>query len=159
MRGHRRFLALILVAALAFTIPAAANAAVIDKFNDTYPFSFTTPGLCLEPVDTAGMIHVLGSTTFSKGGSFKCSFHYNLQNVTGVGQSSGDDYTLDSTANVSFAGNINKDTNRFHVSFNGTLTDLDTGEFASVTVTVQFTVNANGDVTAQVVNIQAVCAS
>lgn len=150
-----RNLALLLGVFLA--VPALVGAAPITKFNQSFPVSFSTPGICTEVVDAGGYIHVMGSTTFSNGGNYKLSFHFNLQNVTGVGESSGDDYTVDSTGNISVAGSLKNGSSRFTSIFNATLTDLDSGEIVSAHINVQFTVDAKGNLTAQVVNVQIVC--
>ncbi len=153
MRG--RNLAVLLGVFMA--VPALVGAAPIAKVNQSFPISFATPGICAEVVDAGGSIHILGSTTFSNGGNYRTSFHFNLQNVTGVGTISGDDYTVDAAGNISVAGSVKNGSSRFTAIFNGTQTDLDSGSIASLHVNVQFTVDAKGNVTAQVLNVEVIC--
>jgi hypothetical protein len=120
----------------------------------TFSESFSSGGQPIcggEPIEFSGnMLFVLHSTPGPNGKFDYSLYHINFHGVTGVGTISGDRYVLTETDNL--LGNLRQiSANEFMTQIHGTLVSQG-GKAINIVVEILFhtTVNANGQVTANV---------
>jgi hypothetical protein len=144
----------LLTLAVVLAKPAQAQAQIfIDK--DQSRFSQFVIG-CTEEVFVEGTLNTLTHTTTDANGGSHTKLHLNLQGQ-GEGVSSGDNYVFHSefNANENFTDALNTTfTQTFQIKRQGSATPTDDQEFR---VLFHVTVNAQGEVTAEVVNVEEVC--
>jgi hypothetical protein len=144
----------LLTLAVVLAKPAQAQAQIfIDK--DQSRFSQFVIG-CTEEVFVEGTLNTLTHTTTDANGGSHTELHLNLQGQ-GEGVSSGDNYVFQSqfNANENFTDALNTTfTQTFQIKRQGSATPTDDQEFR---VLFHVTVNAQGEVTAEVVNVEEVC--
>jgi hypothetical protein len=105
----------------------------------------------------SGTLHTVSRTTIDANGGFHGTIHFNPQGVKGVGQSSGDTYqgngVTKTTTNIAGAGLPFTDTfvNNFRIIGPGPDNNL------LVHQTIHVTINANGVMTADVLNTSTEC--
>ena len=108
----------------------------------------------VENVDLSGNLHLLIHVNSDGNGGFHLKLHANAQGISGVGQSSGNKYQGTGAANLQF--NAKKGVVVTAV-LNANLISKGSADNASLHVTLHLTVNANNNVTATVVNVNAKC--
>lgn len=109
-----------------------------------------------EFVVLSGTLHTLIHETVSSSGNIHTSLHFRPQGVSGEGLVTGDRYRATGATNqqMNFNGPLpitQTFTNNFHVRGQGRDNDL------MIHQTVHFTVNANGELTAEVLNTRVQC--
>jgi hypothetical protein len=149
-------LSIVLVLAVALPV----NAAVTE--NDKTPYTMTVSVPCAndgagETVELTGELHILTTFTEDGGGGIHMKMHYQPQAVHGVGLTTGDKYNAvgvtQETHNIAFDGFPYEDTyvNNFRIIGQGK------GNNYLVHETWHVTINANGEVTAEVDNYSVEC--
>jgi hypothetical protein len=148
--GIWRVAILLAVIATALTVASASHSATTQG---TIPFDFATDA-CGDPVVLAGELHFLGTTVVNASGTFVSVNQFNAQHISGTGLSG---------AHYEFVG-ANRST--FVVLPEGTRTftwvvDFNiigggTGPDTSAMTVLHFTVNANGDLTADVDHLNVI---
>ena len=118
------------------------------------PFAFTFPG-CTELVDLSGTFHDNSKFLLGPNGKLLFRFHINAKG-TGIGQSTGSTYQwndrLFDITNIAPAGAFTVILNdHTRLIGQGTTPNLD------VRVKIKVTVNANGDVTVEMFDFEAIC--
>jgi hypothetical protein len=158
--------AVVLVVALALAASLLTLAVVLAKpaqaqaqtFTDTdqSPFSFTVDG-CTEPVFLEGTFYTVAHTTIDANGERHVKFHFNIQGQ-GEGESSGDKYVFHSVSNSH--QNFTEDNANFTFSDTARLirqgSATPTDDFNLIFL-VHVTINANGEVTADVAKFEPEC--
>ncbi|MCL6259564.1 hypothetical protein M3O96_10715 [Aquiflexum sp. TKW24L] len=145
----RNLVILSLVAAMGLMLTSQA---IAQSSQGRIPFGGTFD-FCGELIDLEGEIHVVANFVESKSGNVMSKFHYNLK-ATGVGQTSGAAYQANETVNQTINGSK---------GFNETVTisTLLIGQGKAPNykykVTFHITVNANGELTAEVLNESVEC--
>ena len=144
----------LLTLAVVLAKPAQAQAQIfIDK--DQSRFSFLVIG-CTEEVLVEGTVNTLTHTTTDENGGSHTKLHFNFQ-AQGEGVSSGDNYVFQSqfNANENFTDALTTTfTRTFQIKRQGSTTPGDDATFKSV---FHVTVNAQGEVTAEVASFEEVC--
>jgi hypothetical protein len=138
-----------LVAAMGLMLTGQA---IAQSSEGRFPFGGTVD-VCGELVDFEGEFHVVTNFVESKSGNVMSKFHINAKG-TGVGQTSGAVYQWNDAINESF--NASKGLN-----FTGNQSWLLIGQGKApnfkLNSTFHITINANGEVTAEVNNFSAEC--
>lgn len=146
----------VMVGALIALNPLAA--AAVDK-NITVPFTFTSGALagCLdETVDVSGNLHMVYTVEDKSDGGKRLNIHYNLEGVTGKGRTTGTKYQgtgvtrLNENFKSPYPSTLSA-SNKFKLIGQGSASNF------TLDSTIQFTVNANGDLTAKVMKISSGC--
>ena len=147
-----------LATALSFSSFVKTKAQGATPFNDQaiIPVTTTQTNPCAgEDVDLSGNIHLGIHGVINKN---KISFngHVNTQGLSGVGQVSGNTYISNSVSSFSSNQNFN---GAFETTMiqNAVFTASGKDNNLLAKITIHITINANGEVTAQVVNIIADC--
>jgi hypothetical protein len=145
----RNLVILSLVAAMGLMLTGQS---IAQSSQERAPFA-STVDFCGELVDLEGEIHVVQNSVTSNSGNVMTKLHINLK-ASGVGQTSGATYQAIETINETFNGSK---------GFNVTLTQsallIGQGKAPNFkfSVTFHITVNANGELTAEVVNVSEEC--
>jgi len=92
-----RIAAALCACAALLAVPSTASAAVL---NERIPFEFEFPSCSGETVLGSGILHVVARSDEVDGEEIFVAQHANLQNFTGVGQTSGRTYRISQTANT-----------------------------------------------------------
>ncbi len=156
IRAVCRLLTLILsVALVAVSLSLPVRAEVVT--NTSVPFSTTVYNSCTgEPVHLTGELHVLVHITEDGNGGFHFYSHFQPMGVSGQGLASGRNYqAVGETIRMS----NDSSESQFEGSFvnNFKIVGQGPGGNFMVHTNTHFTVNANGDVTADIVNSSVEC--
>jgi hypothetical protein len=156
---NKRMMIIIATVALAAFMAGPALAAVTT--NESVPFNLTVFVPCAnggagESVVLSGSLHVLATATIN-GNNVSSSTHTQPQGVSGLGLTTGDKYRA--------TGVTRYDTNFDNVDFpivttyvnNFRIIGQGPGNNFTVHQTIHMTINANGDVTADVDNYKIDC--
>ncbi len=147
----KKFVLGILVALLALTM--AANAAV--QFNEKIPVDLVVYNPCTdEDVALTGDIHLLAAVTEDSADGFHLKLHLNFADVSGEGLDSGNKYQLNGAANAEL--NL-KAAEEGTLTANVRLISQGSDSNGKVHVLLHLTVNANGEPTAEIENIDLEC--
>lgn len=140
------------------TTPALAKATVLtDNLQipvNIFAFVPCAAGGAGEWVDLNGPLHILFRTTIDDNGGFHSMVHFQPQGISGTGLTTGDSYQATGETLETFNGKVGfEDTyvNNFKIIGQGP------GNNFLVHNTIHFTVNANGEVTADVDNSSVEC--
>src|SRR5215211_6911443 len=158
----KRILPLLALSLLALVAAGTQNVARAQATNVTsnasFPFTDTAVSCDGETVDISGKMHLLAHATTDARSGRHVTLQINTEGVKGVGATSGSQYVSSATNNESIndsntAGGQSEYTltTKFLLVGKGKLPDLFTK------VTMHVTVNANGEVTAEVTNVMAEC--
>ena len=146
--------ALILVGAQS---AARAQATTVTS-NASVPFADTAVSCDGETVNVSGKMHLLAHVTTDARSGRHIVLQINTASIKGVGESSGSEYVSSATNHDSindpdtFGGQSEHTvTTKFLLVGKGRLPDM------FVKTTMHITVNANGEVTAEVTNVTAEC--
>ena len=157
--------AVVLVVALALAASLLTLAVVLAKpaqaqaqiFMDTDQSRFSQFVIgCTEEAFVEGTLNTVTHTTTDANGGSHTKLHFNFQGQ-GEGVSSGDNYVFHSQfdANENFTDALNTTfTRTFQIKRQGSATPEDDQEFRAL---FHVTVNAQGEVTAEVANFEEVC--
>lgn len=136
---------------------ARAQASTVTS-NASFPFADTAVSCDGETVNVSGKMHLLAHVTTDARGGRHVTLQINTAGVKGIGESSGSEYVSSSTNNDSIndpdtTGGQSEytTTTKFLLVGKGRLPDM------FVKTTMHVTVNANGEVTAEVTNVRAEC--
>jgi hypothetical protein len=161
MNGKKMFSLLVLslaVLVIAGTQSTARAQATTVTSNATFPFTDTAVSCGGETVNLSGNMHLLAHATTDARGGRHVILQINTQGVKGVGETSGDEYVSSATNNDSlndpdtYGGQSEYTvTTKFLLVGKGKMPDL------LSKVTMHITVNANGEVTAEVTKVLAEC--
>jgi hypothetical protein len=145
-----------MLAAVLMTAPASVDAqATTVTTNIRFPVDFTLTNQCTgEQIAFSGEAHILVQSSATPSGHFKMTIHSNLQDVTGVGLTSGADFHFLSIATTSEESGPGVEVT-IPVSFR--IIGPGPGNNFLFHDSTHLTVNANGDVTAQVDNFSVTC--
>ncbi len=138
--------------ALLWVTPASAGVIV----NESVPFEVLVPIPCAgEAVLLMGELHTLITLTEDANGGIHMTLHFQPQNVSGVGIVSGDMYRGTGVTRET----VNTDTVAMETTFvnNFRIIGQGTGNNLLVHAVFHMTVNANGDVTAEVDLMSSEC--
>lgn len=152
----------VLLAVLGLTATGGFPKATVEKSNIEVLIDMTEFVPCAlggegELVDLSGRLHILEHTTTDNNGGVHVVLHYQPKGVKGTGQESGDTYqgtgVTKTSTNVTGAGLPYEftDVTNFRIIGPGP------GNNSLVHVTIHFTINANGETTADVVNAKVEC--
>ena len=154
MSVRLRTMVVTIAVACALVIPAAAASgkATVTTTNDRFPIDITVFIPCAnagvgEDVDLSGNLHVLFHTTDDAQGGFHVKSHAQPQGVSGVGQITGDKYQGTGVTQDQFNAQVGEEftfVNNFRIIGQGP------GNNFLVHQVIHVTVNANGEVTAEV---------
>jgi hypothetical protein len=150
-------IALLAVLSLVGVFSTATLAEVIT--NDRIPFTISVFVPCAnggagEIVDLSGTLHVVFHVTVDSDSGFHSKSHSQPQGVTGIGQITGAKYQATGVTQDQFNGKVGSEftyVNNFRIIGQGP------GNNFLVHQNVHVTVNANGEVTANVDNFRAEC--
>jgi hypothetical protein len=124
------------------------------------PISGVVPNPCGQPVTVSGTIHVVGHTTEDQAGGVHFASHINAQRVQGV-DASGNRYVVHNVINDRYSLNAAKGaattdtfTRAAHIIRRGE--DAEDDDFL-LHMTLHVTINADGEVTAEVVETRIEC--
>jgi hypothetical protein len=137
--------------------PTMAQATTVTS-DATFPFTDTAVACNSELINLSGKMHVLAHVTTDAKSGRHVELQINTENVKGVGAISGNEYESSSTHNVNLndsetVGGQSEytETTKFLLVGKGNLSDL------RAKTTLHITVNANGEVTAEVTNVEVTC--
>jgi hypothetical protein len=165
MTTHARTVVLVVALALAASlltlavVPAKPAQAQAQTFTDTDQEPFPFSGGCTETaVFEDATLYTVAHTTTDANGGFHTTFHFKVKGQ-GVGLSSGDKYV------VNWQGNLNRyfppgslptltQTETLKIIRQGSATPTDD---LQLKVVFHITVNAQGEVTSEVSNVEVVC--
>lgn len=126
--------------------------------NATFPFTDTAVACDGEAINLTGKMHVLAHVTTDARSGRHVELQISTENVKGIGTISGNEYVSSSTHNINtndaetLSGQSEyTETTKFLLAGKGKLSDL----FAKTTLHI--TVNANGEVTAEVTKVECRC--
>ena len=146
----------LLTLAVVLAKPAQAQAQTsTDTYQDTFNF-YTTSSCTGEVVFIEGTLHTVSHTTIDTNGMYHATDQYHLQGQ-GEGLDSGDKYFYDDTfsGHANFTGALDQTfTETFKLTRLGSASATDDYNVKAV---IHVTVNANGEVTATVENVEFVC--
>ncbi|SMD43329.1 hypothetical protein SAMN00777080_1919 [Aquiflexum balticum DSM 16537] len=145
----RIFVKISLVVAMGLMLISQGNA---QSSQGTFPF-LASVDLCGELVDIEGEFHVVTNSVTSNSGNTTSKYHINLKG-TGVGQTSGAIYQVNETINET-----SNSAKGFNVTFNRSFSLIGQGKAPNFkgNITYHITINANGELTAEVDNFRAIC--
>ena len=150
-------LALALIASLGVS-PAMARAETF-KDNVRVPFELFVFVPCAaggagEVVSLSGPLHILFVTTIDSKGGFHAKSHFQPQGVSGYGETTGARYQATGVTQDHFNGKVG-----FTSTFVNNFKIIGQGPNNNFLIheTFHVTVNANGEVTAEVVNVKVKC--
>jgi hypothetical protein len=145
----------IAVVAAAITLGVLRYARAAVTFNGDVPLPPTLHNPCNgEIVDISGVLHEVIDKTVSDSGNIHLSVHFNAQGVSGVGETTGANYSFSDSVNehLTFAGASNETiSHTLHVVGQGGVPNFD------FHFLVHFTVNADGTVTSSFDNFTTTC--
>ena len=152
-------LCVLFITGLVSFVPTLAQADTWTVSNETPISGVLTNDYCpfAEPVAYSGTLHAESHVTLDGDGGYHSHLHFNDQNVSGTGLTSGSTYRL-VTDLLSFSFNIRfpfpheiAQVNRFNLVGQGPDNNMQ-GKF-----TVHVTINANGEVTVNFANFSFEC--
>lgn len=142
---------------------STADAAKATTFtsNQKLPFNSTIAVPCAnggagENVDLTGDIHILIHTTLN-GNNFTTKYHFQPQGVSGIGETTGDKYQASGVSQEEIKGSFKNGKYIDTYINNFKLVAPGKGNNYLVHVNVHITVNANGETTANVDNLNVDC--
>ncbi|MBD0327380.1 MAG: hypothetical protein ICV68_13165 [Pyrinomonadaceae bacterium] len=146
------------LALLAFDVAreTPAFAATTVTTNETIPYNQTVFDCNGNPVLLSGSMHVLSHyTTGLPNGGSRFSMHTNFQNVSGTGQV--DPIEYQGVSSNHFTSNDNNPTTVFTSIQTFRLISQGSTDNLNVQIVMHMTVNANGETTSTVVNVNVEC--
>jgi hypothetical protein len=147
-----------MVGTAALMMPALAKAETVTT-NVKYPVVWTEWVPCAmggagESIVLYGVMHEVYHTTLDGNGGFHAKMHTQPQRLSGTGLTSGDKYQGTGVTQDSFNGKVGE---TYTFVNNYRMIGQGPGNNLLIHVTSHYTVNANGDVTAEVDNIRIDC--
>ena len=147
-----------MVGTAALMMPALAKATTVTT-NVKYPVVWIEYVPCAmggagEMIVLSGDLHVLFHTTLDDTGGFHIKMHTQPQGLSGTGQTSGDKYQGTGVTQYSFNGKVGE---TYTFVNNYRMIGQGPGNNLLVHQNVHITINANGDMTAEVDNIKVDC--
>ena len=157
---NKKLISALFAFACLFIAALPASAAVTQ--NDRIPFVQFVFVPCAnagagELLIIGGTLHIVSKLTIDNAGGVHFSFHSQPQGASGIGQDTGDTYRAVGVTRGNT--NISADGLPFVDTFVNNFNMIGTGGGVSFKshATIHITVNANGDVTANVFNISVTC--
>ena len=148
----------LIAAILTLVTPRIDNGEVIQRINIPINTDVVLPcaaGGQDEIVALSGEVHMVFSVTSDSGGGLHIDTHSNNEGVWGTGLTTGDKYHA--TGGNRFSSNTNGAASE--VTFVNNFQLIGQGQNNNLVIheTVHMTINANGDVTANIFNVDAEC--
>ena len=139
---------------------AAAFAATTTTTNEQIPttlFAFVpcANGGAGEVIEVSGDLHVLSHVTISNSGNFHAKVHFQPMGISGFGLTTGDKYQATGVTQETFNDNQLPFTDTYINNFR--MIGQGPGNNFMVHQTIHITINANGEVTSEVVNEKISC--
>jgi hypothetical protein len=133
--------------------------AVTTTTNETVPVEAFVGNPCAapEPIDISGDMRLVIHTTTSDNGNFHFAAHLNYQGVSGTGRTSATQYRATDAGTSTFNGSGNSSANEFTNEFTFQLTSAGSEDNFRVKGLIHITVNANGETTSEVIDLEAYC--
>lgn len=152
----------VLIAVLGLTAAGGFAKATVVTTNIEKPMSFEFYVPCAlegkgELVIFAGRLHVLSHTTFDNNGGYHLQLHFQPKDMKGTGQTSGDTYQATGVTKESWNESPETLPHQYTLVDNFRIIGQGPGNNYLWHWTLHFTVNANGDVTADFENIKVEC--
>ncbi len=158
----KKMLSLLVLSIVALVTASTPNAALAQATtvtsNASFPFTDTAVSCGGETVNITGNMHLLAHVTTDARSGRHVILQINTQGAKGTGATSGSEYVSSSTNNESlndpdtFGGQSeHTTTTKFLLAGKGRLPDL------LAKATMHITVNSNGEVTAEVTNVDVQC--
>lgn len=148
-----------LIAALLILVtPRRDNAEVIQRIDMPIATDVLSPcaaGGQDEIVAISGVVHLVFSVTTDSNGGLHINTHSNNQGVSGIGLMTGDKYQA--TGSSGFSSNTTNGAGEFNFVDNFGLIGQGPGNNFVIQETAHMTINANGDVTANISSLTAAC--
>lgn len=151
----RKILAFLAALALlsAVSVPALA-AKVIDIRS---PVSFVSTNPCSgELVDFSGQDHLTSTLTTDSAGGVHYDIYYNLQGVSGVGETTGAKYRFNDAVNLMLSPTSSGTSNELHPLDSEVIGQGTVPNFL-VHAVLHVTMNANGSITSSIDSFSATC--
>jgi hypothetical protein len=148
----------VITAIIALLSPSTSNAKVITRIEMPLATTVTVPCAARgsgELVDLIGIVHAVFSITHDANGGLHIATHFNNAGVSGIGLTTGDKYQA--SGGDYFVSNSGGTENEFTFVNNFLMTAPGSGNNLRIHELVHVTVNANGEVTAEIENITVDC--
>jgi hypothetical protein len=150
----------LLLAAVAMMVLVFAPVAQAQTFNERIPLSDTFTSCTGEAVPVEGVLHTVGSFNEDASGGVHIQFHQDFHGQ-GVGETSGAKYVVTSQGPAVLHSNFgaNRALSFTVVSHAKVIRqgEDDTEDDFSARTVIHFTLNADGELTAEVANIEVEC--